>query len=237
MKYLSAASIALVVFITGCKVDINEPQAASPTAATATATSGATAPASTGATTTTHLTTAGKSDTTAKTPGKKPDATPDPLQKDKENPAYNASRIYQLFNLKTAPLTINGQTLTAWIADNDSLRQEGLMFVKDNEIKPDQAMIFVFPDAKEQGFWMHNTYIPLDIAYIGSDKVVVSTATMKALDETNVPSHGKAQYALEMKTGTLQRLGINKGTRVEIPDSVKSAPQAPPPGGGMSLGG
>lgn len=96
------------------------------------------------------------------------------------------------------------------------------MFVRDKDMQPDQAMIFVFPDARQQSFWMHNTYIPLDIAYIGQDKNVVSTATMQPLQDKNYPSDGKAMYVLEMKEGTLRRLGIGKGTHVEIPDTLKA---------------
>ena len=135
---------------------------------------------------------------------------------------FNPNRIHQLYDLRTTTLTINGQKLTAYLMDNDSLRSEGFMFVKDQDVQPNQAMLFVFPDSSERGFWMHNTIMPLDIAYIGSDKVVVSATTMKPLDESNVPSHGKAMYALEMKKGTIQRLGIRKGAKVDIPADVKA---------------
>jgi uncharacterized membrane protein (UPF0127 family) len=138
-------------------------------------------------------------------------------------PGYNPRRIHQLGDLKTATLTINGHKLKTWIMDNDSLREEGMMFLTDKEVKPDETMLFVFPEAREQSFWMHNTLIPLDIAYIGADKKVVRATTMKALDESSVPSNGKALYALEMKKGTNDRLHIAKGTTVDIPASIKTA--------------
>ena len=85
---------------------------------------------------------------------------------------------------------------------------------------------------------MKHTYIPLDIAYIAPDKTVVSTATMKPFDETNTPSKGSSQYVLEMKEGTLQRLGIQKGTKIDIPASVKAQDPPPPtPGMGGGFGG
>ena len=135
---------------------------------------------------------------------------------------FNQNRIHQLYDLRTTTLTINGQKLVAYLMDNDSLREEGFMFVKDEDVQPNQAMLFAFPDEQERSFWMHNTIMPLDIAYIAKDKTVVSATTMKPLDESNVPSHGKAMYALEMKKGTIERLGIKKGTKVEIPSDVSA---------------
>ncbi len=175
---------------------------------------------------------------TDSTPGAEPIQTPT-TEELKKKPGYNPSRLYQLSTLKTVNLTVNGHTLKTWVADTDPTREEGLMFVRDKDITPDQAMIFVFPFPKEQGFWMKNTYIPLDIAYIGSDKKVVSTATMQPFDEKNVPSHGLAKYALEMKVGTVQRLGIQKGSEINIPDSVQSQDQSQGPGGppGGMMGG
>jgi len=231
-------SILAVLLIAGCKIQVDQPTVQKPTdtPAPATASKGP-APAAG---------TQGKSPDTATKPDAKPSATGSSataatpsadkvLTTDdlKKMPGYNPDRIYQLGTFQTATLGINGQSLKTWIADTESKQQEGLMFVKDKDITPDESMIFVFPYAKEQGFWMKNTYIPLDIAYIGSDKTVVSTATMKPFDENNVPSHGAAQYALEMKVGTLSRLGIQKGTKIDIPDSVKSQDQAPPPQMGM----
>jgi uncharacterized membrane protein (UPF0127 family) len=154
---------------------------------------------------------------------------------DENKPGFNKDRIHQLVDIPTVNLTVNGQTLKTWVADEDPLRAEGLMYVRDKDMRPDQAMLFVFPAPKEQGFWMKHTLIPLDIAYIGADKKVVSTATMKVLDLTNLPSHGPAQYALEMKVGTLQRLGITKGTEIGIPASVKA--QDPPQQQNPMMGG
>lgn len=251
---LFAALLAL-----GCKVNIDEPTTGKapvvPATTTGTSTTaggstsaagttgsatGTTASSSGAATSTTSGTTTGSSSkptepakgstsTSSSTSGASQSTTPD-----EQKPGFNHDRIYQLFDLQTATLTINGQKLKAWIADTDSKRNEGLMFVKDKDISPDQGMLFVFPYASTQGFWMKHTYIPLDIAYIGADKAVVSTATMKAFDETNTPSKGPAQYALEMKTGTLARLGIKKGTKIDIPASVQAQDT---PMGGPGMGG
>lgn len=134
----------------------------------------------------------------------------------------NPSRIYQLRDLETAKVKIGKNVLTLWLMNNNSKREEGMMFLQDKDVKADQGMLFVFLAAEEQGFWMHNTFIPLDVAYIGADKKILNVAVLKALDETSVKSKGKAQFVLEMKKGAFERLGIKPGMTVEIPADVKA---------------
>lgn len=140
----------------------------------------------------------------------------------KQDPSHNPSRIYQLKELETTVVTIGRNKLTAWVMDTDSKRTEGMMFLQKNELKTDSAMLFVFPDEQERSFWMMNTYVPLDIAYIAANGKIVSTKQMKALDETGVPSDGAAMYALEMQQGAFKRLGIKAGMKAIIDPKVKS---------------
>src|SRR5437879_7514011 len=52
--------------------------------------------------------------------------------------------------------------------------QRGLMYRE--KLAPDHGMLFLFGDERQQGFWMKNTYIPLDIMFIKADKTVLGTA-------------------------------------------------------------
>lgn len=134
----------------------------------------------------------------------------------------NPLRVYQLRELQRATITIGKNKLKTWVMDTPSKQAEGMMFLKDADVAKDDAMIFVFPDSRERSFWMRNTLISLDIAYVNEKKVIISTSTMKARDETGVPSKGSAMYAIEMKHGAFQRLGIKKGQTVGIPKDVKA---------------
>lgn len=140
----------------------------------------------------------------------------------KQDPTRNPSRIYQLSELETTVVTIGKHKLTAWVVDTDAKRAEGMMFLKENELKANSAMLFVFPDAQARSFWMQNTYVALDIAYIAANGKIVSAKQMKALDETGVPSDGPAKYVLEMKQGAFKRLGIKAGMQAIIDPKVKS---------------
>lgn len=99
------------------------------------------------------------------------------------------------------------------IADDDAERQHGLMY---RTSMPDMhGMLFIFPQAKPQAFWMRNTYMPLDIIYIGADGAIVSIqANARPFDESALPSEGPAIGVLEIYGGKAAELGIKPGDRV-----------------------
>jgi len=130
-----------------------------------------------------------------------------------------------LSKMATASLTITnhaGQpnTFTVWLARTSDEEQRGLMNVTEAELPHDHGMLFIFPFDQVLGFWMRNTIIRLDIAYIRSDGTIVRTLTMKALDESTYSSIEPAKYALELRAGELSARGIAPGDHVEIPASV-----------------
>lgn len=89
----------------------------------------------------------------------------------------------------------------------------GLMYRKS--MKENQGMLFVFHEEKPRSFWMHNTYIPLDIIYLNKEKEIVSIAKNAApLSETSRPSERDAMYVLEVNGGLSDKLGLTKGDRM-----------------------
>ena len=104
-------------------------------------------------------------------------------------------------------------TFQVELADTDEERARGLMF--RGSMPADRGMIFVFDQAAPQAFWMQNTYIPLDIIYIGADGRIVSIAkNTPTLSETPIPSGAPARYVLEINAGLSDRHGIAPGDRV-----------------------
>jgi uncharacterized membrane protein (UPF0127 family) len=147
-----------------------------------------------------------------------------PLSSPDDEPRFISQRYFQLKDLKTAKITLKEKhPLTAWVMDDNPKRTEGMMFVKDTDITEQQAMIFVFSVAQELRFWMRNTLVPLDIAYIDPNGRIVKTYTMRALDEnTDYSSQGRAMFALETKAGLFKKLEIKAGDYVQIPSTVKA---------------
>lgn len=119
--------------------------------------------------------------------------------------------------LKTIEITIEGHQLIVEVAQTDEERQRGLMFRKsmgDNE-----GMLFVWDRDDKRYFYMKNTFLPLSLAFINSDATIVQIENMTPFSEKIVESHSFVRYALEVKQGTFERLGIKPGAKIIFPSS------------------
>lgn len=137
----------------------------------------------------------------------------------------NPDRLFQLSTLRKVDIQVGGHTVHAWLMDTAKKREEGFMFVKDSEVKPDEGMIFAFPSPvsdPDHGFWMKDTLMALDIAFFGADKKLLNVGDGQPLSQDNVRSAGPYLYVLETKAGTFNRFGLRRGARLTAPKSVKA---------------
>ena len=103
-----------------------------------------------------------------------------------------------------------------WIADTAARQQQGLMFVRD--LPADYGMLFPLDEIRVMSMWMKNTYIPLDMLFIGADgRIVTIAANTTPLSQDIVSSHVPVQAVLELKGGESARRGIRAGDKVEHP--------------------
>ena len=116
-------------------------------------------------------------------------------------------------------LEINGHKLAVEVAATDASRATGLMHRR--MMPENRGMLFVFPFAAQQSFWMMNTYIPLSIAFIDEQGTVVNITDMKPLTTDPHPSAKPAKYALEMNQGWFVKRGIKAGAKIE---GLRNAP-------------
>jgi uncharacterized protein len=145
------------------------------------------------------------------------------------NSAFRATALAAAFaaapaiaaQLPTVDLAINGHRLVAEVAASDETRTTGLMH--RFSLQRDHGMLFVFREPQPLSFWMKNTYVPLSIAFIGSDGKIVNIEDMAPQTETTHPSRGLALYALEMKKGWFAEHGISAGQAVS---GLEKAPRA-----------
>ena len=68
-------------------------------------------------------------------------------------------------------ITINGFELTADLALTNEQKEKGLS-VKD-ELKENEAMLFIFEESAKHSFWMKDMKFPIDIIWLDSDGEVV----------------------------------------------------------------
>lgn len=123
-----------------------------------------------------------------------------------------------LSKLRTVEITITGKAaFTAFVAETTEQSLLGLMNVSADELPDDRGMIFLNDSDRFLSFWMRNTIIPLDIAYIRSDGTIVKTYTMEPLNEMGYPSIEPARFALEVNAGQFALHGIREGDHVELP--------------------
>lgn len=100
------------------------------------------------------------------------------------------------------------------LATNDAERERGLMFRK--ELPEGRGMLFDFVEERPVAFWMHNTYIPLDMIFIRSDGSILHIAeNTEPLSDRLIPSGGPVRAVLEVIGGTARKLGIAPGDRIE----------------------
>jgi uncharacterized membrane protein (UPF0127 family) len=99
------------------------------------------------------------------------------------------------------------------LATNEAERSRGLMFVK--KLPEGQGMLFDFKRDQPVSFWMHNTYIPLDMLFIAGDGRIMHIAeNAKPLSDDLIPSQYPVRAVLEVIGGTAEKLGIKPGDRV-----------------------
>lgn len=92
-------------------------------------------------------------------------------------------------------------------------RERGLMYRKS--MPRDHGMLFEYPNEQPVTFWMHNTYLPLDLIFIGKDGRVVNVAPdAKPMDDSLIPSAGPALGVLELDAGTAKTIDLKAGDLV-----------------------
>jgi uncharacterized protein len=104
-------------------------------------------------------------------------------------------------------------SFTVELANNDAEREHGLMFRK--ELPEGKGMLFDFEHEAPVVFWMHNTFIPLDMIFIRADGSILRIAeNTEPLSDRRIPSGGPVRGVLEVIGGTARKLGIEPGDKV-----------------------
>ncbi len=124
--------------------------------------------------------------------------------------------------LATAPLTITTATgathrFDIRLATTAAQQAKGLMYVR--HMPPDEGMLFVFSAAREAGFWMRNTLIPLDMIFVSVggriEKIVTRYDTQS--DAVSL-SDGRVSAVLELNAGRAAALSLQKGDQLSHPE-------------------
>jgi uncharacterized protein len=119
-----------------------------------------------------------------------------------------------------APGSFRRHVFEAWRADDHRTRAQGFMFVEDDAVRPDQAMIFVYEPPQVVSMWMKNTLIPLDMLFVDARGCIVKIHEhARPGSLAQIGSGVPVTLVVELKAGTAARLGLKTGQRVIRPAS------------------
>jgi uncharacterized membrane protein (UPF0127 family) len=121
--------------------------------------------------------------------------------------------------LPVVTMRIGSLSFQLEVARRESELSRGLMFRQS--MAADRGMIFVFDGEEERGFYMKNTYIPLDILFLDARGRVVSIHQMQPRDLATTPSLYPAQYAIELNQGMAAKAGVKVGDELVIPEGAR----------------
>jgi uncharacterized membrane protein (UPF0127 family) len=110
------------------------------------------------------------------------------------------------------------------VAISDLEKARGLMGVA--KLEEAEGMAFLYDEDGPMSFWMKDTLIDLDIAFVARDGTVLEIRTMSAGDtETTKSVTKQARFAIEMRAGWFRDFGVKPGDQVNLQD-LRSAVRA-----------
>lgn len=113
-----------------------------------------------------------------------------------------------------AKLRLGDHKLTVEIADTPGEQVMGLM--NRESLPNDRGMLFVFAMPKKASFWMKNTSIPLDLAFLDSEGVILEIHPLIPFEEARVQSKSDhVAYALEVNRDWFASRNLKPGLKVQ----------------------
>jgi uncharacterized membrane protein (UPF0127 family) len=96
-----------------------------------------------------------------------------------------------------------------------SEEQQHIGLMHRSELPADHGMLFAYDHPEVMKFWMRNTFIPLDMLFMGHDgKIMAIAQNVQPHDERPVGPNEPMWAELELPAGTVARLGIRTGDTV-----------------------
>ena len=99
-------------------------------------------------------------------------------------------------------------------ARSDEEKRRGLMFRKT--LGERNGMIFDMEPSRKTAMWMKNTFIPLDIIFVGENNRIAGIyENARPHSEKLMISPAPARAVIELNAGTAKKFGISIGNKIE----------------------
>jgi uncharacterized membrane protein (UPF0127 family) len=119
----------------------------------------------------------------------------------------------------TVAVEIGGEIFRVEVARTVEEQRLGLM--NREHLGERRGMLFVYSTDRRLTFWMKDTRIPLSIAFLNKEGVILQIEDMEPLDLTTIRSRISARYALEVNQGAFDEVGVTVGDRIALPEEVR----------------
>ena len=114
--------------------------------------------------------------------------------------------------LRTVELTAGMHVIHTELAVTPDEQATGMMFRRG--MGGNDGMLFVNEDSGVRCFWMHNTLVPLTIAFVAEDGTIVNLADMAPRSDDSHCSAKPVRYALEVPLGWFAKRGLKAGLKL-----------------------
>lgn len=126
--------------------------------------------------------------------------------------AFAACGAGALEHFATTQVQVGGHALKVEVAATEAQRDQGLMFRA--KLGADDGMLFIFDDPGYYAMWMKNTLIPLSVAFIDGDGVILNILDMEPQTLDSHGAAGPASYAIETNVGWFAAHKVRAGDKV-----------------------
>jgi uncharacterized membrane protein (UPF0127 family) len=107
-------------------------------------------------------------------------------------------------------LWLGAHEVVAEIARTPLEHQVGMMW--RTNMAEMEGMIFIFEEPDRRAFWMKNTIVALDIAYLAPDGTLLEVHAAQPRNEASLPSDSdRVQFVLEMRQGWFKHNNVKPG--------------------------
>lgn len=124
-----------------------------------------------------------------------------------------ATASYAQAKLPVKQLSAGIYLIHAEVAANDAERQQGLML--RTKMGASEGMVFDFEAPAGVCMWMKNTLIPLSVAFIDADGIIINIEDMQPETLDSHCAKKVVRYALEMNQGWFKQKNIKPGAKIE----------------------
>jgi uncharacterized protein len=114
--------------------------------------------------------------------------------------------------LRTIAVKVGGHALRVEVAETVEQRMMGLMLRE--KLGRNDGMLFVFEDPGYHAMWMRNTLVPLSVAFVDGDGVILNILDMQPQTDDQHMAAGPARYAIETNKGWFAERRIKAGDKV-----------------------